>query len=861
MDRRIVLFDPSEINGAMLYGRGLSTDIHPITAFSGLSEEQKKEVLELALGEGDGVMLVGGNAFKWLREYIHFGVRGENYMDCSKLYRLSLEGGSFAKCCPGLPEKKDVEEFMSSEFTKKVDFSWFKYKNITDFPGAIRFLDWLDSLPGDADFGFDYETSGMPHIKDGFYVSGCSIVTNQGYIGAYISWTDIRHTSTPEEYEYFKTRLGDFLEQRQRRIWTYNMTFEFQVSKRELGRDLMNLADSSVYNILEGLNYKKLSLKFAGQYFIKASVWDAEFDHISDLIDSMLFEEVGKLKKDKHKVLKVGITDFKDTPEWKELERRYPDDIEEMERLMIEFWPNSQFMAISSRILAKYCCLDSLVTLLIHEQEKQNYTEVAIETFLDNLRLACRLHSVGINKDEPLREEYSRYATKMMDFGITYCAEAWCYIKMRKHEKKMASIKKYNPTAVKLLNENAFFQGNPVEIAKYLLTENVDKMDTNELGLDVGSLMMKYGEDFAIDMEKMLREVMTEIGMIKPDRKTGQMVVKEKITENVQRKRKILEVMGQKLSGYLGIDKLKLGERHIELEKYLYYERAYKELTKVGTNQLGDINNIPDQIYAFGRTWNNLDYAMYINEQYFYCTSPISNDEIISDLTELYKTQISYLVMLSECVQQLPGQDKFYEARGINNIDQAYSDFMMYWEQVMTKGVPIENTPYPLKSYEVALNIYNNPKCDEVKEIWGLDGFSIIEKFFGYTSDKNSIEDYCKPFDESDLNNDLYFIRKFFVLMALFKKYNKLYTTYVSKEGMFGQTDKWVIDDPESHIILREADPNEPGASLRMNLHFNCMEKSSKRWASAVHTIPAKQSMKAIIKAYPGCLLSYFDIN
>ena len=107
MDRRIVLFDPNEINGAMLFGSGLSTDIHPISAFNSLSEEERKETLRLALGEGDAVMLVGGNAFKWLREYIHFGVRGENYSDCAKLYRLSLEGGVYAKCCPELPTRKD----------------------------------------------------------------------------------------------------------------------------------------------------------------------------------------------------------------------------------------------------------------------------------------------------------------------------------------------------------------------------------------------------------------------------------------------------------------------------------------------------------------------------------------------------------------------------------------------------------------------------------------------------------------------------------------------------------------------------------------------------------------------------------
>ena len=861
MDRRLVLFDQNEINPALLYGRGLGSDFLPLSAFNGLDNEQIKEAMGLALGDGDAVMLVGGNAFKWLREYIHFGVRGENYVDCSKLYRLSLEGGIFAKCCPGIPEKKDVEEFMSPEFTKHVDLSWFKYKCICDFQGAIRFLDWLDSLPEDASFGFDYETSGMPHLKEGFYVSGCSIVTNQGWIGAYISWTDLRHNSTPEEYEYFKKRLGDFLEARQKNIWTYNMTFEFQVSKRELGRDLMDLADSSVFNIMDGMNLKKYSLKFAGQYFLKVDQWDAEFDHISDLIDSMLFEVVGKLKKDKHKELKVSLSNYKYTPEWQELTKRYPGDIAEMESLMEEFWPNSQLMAISSRLLSIYCCRDSLITLMIAEQEKPKYTKIAVETFLDNLRLACRLHSCGINKDEPLREVFAKDATKMMDFGITYCAESWCYIKMEKHRKKMANIKKYSPVSIQLLNENAFFHGDTVEIAKYLLSRNIDTMDTNDLGLNTGSLMLQYGEDFASDLENILRECMIEAGMIKTDRK-GNTVIKEKIgVKDIGRKKKLLELMGEKLKPLLGLDKMKLGEKHIELEKYLFYERAYNELMRVSSTQLYDINNIPDTIYAFGQAWDNLGYANYVNETYFYCTSPVSNDEILADLTELYKPHMCFLVMLSECVQQLKDQDKFYQARGITNISQAYTDFMTNWEEVATKGTPIEQTPYPLKSYDVATTMFNNPKADEIKELWGLDGYSVIEKYFGSISSQSEIEGYCKIFDGADFNDDFYFLRKFFVLMALFKKYNKIYTTYVSKEGMFGQLDNYVIEDPVSHIVIREADPEEPGAKLRMNVHFSCMEKKSCRWSSSIHTLPSHLSLKSIIRAYPGYLLSYFDIN
>ena len=411
-------------------------------------------------------------------------------------------------------------------------------------------------------------------------------------------------------------------------------------------------------------------------------------------------------------------------------------------------------------------------------------------------------------------------------------------LKMRKHAPKAASIQKYSPLAVQLLNENAFFNGDTTEIAKYLLTGNVDRMDTNDLGLDTGSVMIKYGEQFAVDLESMVRAGMVDSGMIKTDRK-GNTYVKEKLGEkDVSRKKKLLEYVGNELYTYLGIKKLKLGDKHTELEKYLYYERAYNELMKVSQTQLNDINNIPDSIYAFKQRMTTLDYANYVNENYFYCTSPLANDEIIDDMMELYKTHLVFITALSECVQQLNDQDKFFENRGITKVEDGYSDFMHYWELVCNGTAP-DQTPYCSKMYQEAIRFYNSPKEDAVKELWGIDGFAVLERFFGGISDKDNIDSYCTPFSEHDLDNDFYFLRKYFVHLALFKKYNKLYTTYVSKEGMFG-TDGWVIDDPESHVIIRDADPSEPGASLRMNLHFSCMEKKSTRWASPAHTIPLR---------------------
>lgn len=849
MNKRLVLFEPNEINGAQLYGIGLTCPIHPVTAFQG---REKNEILNfLDLHETDAVMLVGGNAFKWLREFYHFGVRSENYADCSKLYRLSLEGGSFAKCCSKIPSPKEVQEFLDPNFTVPRDFSWFKYKILHTYTDSIRFLDWLDSCDPDTNFGFDYEASGMAWDK-WFEISGAAICTKN--YGGFISFTDLRHNSSTQEYQTILQRLGNFLKARMKNIWTYNMTYEFQVSHRMLGVDLYNLSDASVFNILDGEHMKKYSLKWTAQRILGVTVWDTEFDHISDLIDSMLYHVVGKLKAEKHKELKVSPSNFKNTEEWKELCQRYPSYVQEFESLILEYWGN-EFMCIPSDILGKYCCLDSFYTLMIYEAKKTQYTQLAIDTFMDNLRLACRLHSCGINEDENFRNQYNIYSKKMMAWGITYCAEARCKIKMNKHSKKMANINKYNPISAKLLHKNIFFNGNTVEIAKTILSQHIDTMDTNDLGLNTGSLMLEYGEDFASDLEGMLRDAMRESEMIKTNKKTGQEYVKSKIDDGVIRKKKLLQIMGDKLITYLGIDKMKLGPKHEELEKYLYYERAYNELMKISRNQLGDIENIPEQIYAFGKNMDLLEYSTYLTKNLFYCTSPQENDEICLEFAQLYPSESVYLAALNESVQQLDGADKYYEKRGIKDIETAYLDFMKEWQKVDATGQ--SSQLYPDKMFTLAYQFYQNLGCDEVKQVWGdFSGYLAQEQFFKYVKDQ--YQDYSKPFEENDLNNNLFFMRKLVLNYLLFKKYAKVLSTYI--DGLLAQ-DKWVIEDPKTHIIIREADPEEPGAVKKLLAHFQCMEKSSKRWSSGYHTLPSKSDIRNVVCSYPGCLLTYFDIS
>ena len=874
MYRRIVLVDQEETkNYASLFGRGFGNNIYTLQALQSMDEENLKKFL--TFGEGEAIMLIGAEPFRFLKQYYHFGIRSENYYDCSKLRRLSIEGGAFVKEVLDIPTDEEINDFLDPDFTKKVEFPGFKQYIIHTYQDAISFLDTIDSLPLDTDLGFDYEASGMP-LDVWFEISGASIAT-ENYSG-FISFTDIRHQVGKEssEYQYLLKRLGEILVKRMSHVWAYNMQYEFQVSHRMLGVDLYNLCDASVVNTMDGNHMKKYSLKWTGQNVLEVNTWDVEFDKISDLIDSMLFTEEGKLKKDKHQVLKVDQTNFDQTPEWAELIRRYPQYESEFRSLILEYWGNA-FMCIPSEILGYYCNLDAFYTLMIYKKRQNDYSQDCWNVNLDNIRLGCRLMSSGLYIDEPFRAKYENYCHEMMAWGITYCAIARCYVKMQKHQALANNIKRYKPVAVKLLEDGQFYQGDIMEITKNLLYNNLDTMDTTETGLNEGKIAMKFGDKFASELVDIVKAAMCEVKM------------KGKIDEGIKRKKKILTVISEKLIPIIGLDKIKLGEKHNELEKYMYYQRAYKELLRVSGNQLCDIQNIPDKIYLFGKYMSLLEYADFVSDNYFKCKSPLENDEIAYEFTMLYRPQTSFLAAMIESTQQLPETDKFYSSRGITDINVGFNEFMKEWENYFKNGHLSQL--YPEKAFTLALEHYQSPKkekdtkkskegnpvyiyncSDKVKEMWtDFNGWTAQAQFFPDMA--GQYKSYETMFDPTDMQDDFYFMRKLTLNYLLFKKYSKLNSTYVGSDGMFKKNNRFVIEN-EDHIPLRYADPTEPGAVEKCFVHYEVQTKSSKRWSSGFHTIishgdckdvlcppPVKDEFGNIIPGKHNQFLTYFDIS
>lgn len=758
MNKRIVLLDSEEVNVLNYIGCGLPS-YYTIQDLSQIPSQSRDHILDL--GPGDAALLIGGGAFKYLREKYHFGIRGENYFDCSQLDRLSIEGGGFVKVLPvdRLPLKEEVDMFMSSDFTRERDFSYFRSAITHTYEESKPFLNYLLNLPQGTPLGFDYEASGMP--MDVFYeITGASLATSTNAV--FFSFSDIKRDCLgrgPEgerDWKEFLQVFGQVLIKHQKSMWTFNLQYEQQATWRYFGLDL-EFCDSGVFNIIEAFHMKNYSLKWTAQRVLKATVWDTDFDRLGELFEEMYFtteqDPSVKGKKGQKKVLKVTPENYDKTSEWAEINRLYPGYEREFRQLISEYF-GQPFMNIPSDILGKYCNLDAFYTLEIYLETKDKYSQDCIDVFLDNLRMGAVLHSCGMYKDEAFRQEYDKYCIKMMTYGITYCSTARCKMRMDGHRKKANRLEDYDPFARLLIERVEFFGGNAMDITKNLLVTNLDpsiKYDPNLgnesglTGLDLGGMMMKYGMeyyDYIVAIDEALREVLIETKNNKPkqqyketlvvNKKTGETKPKRvkdgtwtvqygPIDDSICRKKKILDLMVPKIAKIIGLDKIDLGQGHQELEKYIFYKKSYEEFLKVW-DQLrpGGINAVPDSLVFEGKTWTDLlEYSDYVSDKWFKCKSPEENDTIITELTKAFRNETVFLSCIGESFQQMSGEYKFYENLGIKDINTAFGHFLGELSDWATdlknakKGLPSvrpQGYSYPQKVFDLAGQFLKNSK-------------------------------------------------------------------------------------------------------------------------------------------------------
>ena len=876
MNKRILLIDDDPELGVDLYkwfGFGKIL-MYTVSQLKGLSDLERDGILKL--GPGDGAVLVGPEAFEIISNRYHIGIRGENYFDCSQLRRIGLDSGAFIKVCheKDVLSQNELAYFESDAFVLKREFKDYTWEIVKTPGSAIQRLGAMNQLRSDVKVGFDYETSGMPMEID-LMITGAALCANRHSV--FFSFLDIRENSTDKEFSEFIYAFGYVLRKYAESIWVYNVQFEQQVTWRFFGIEC-EFNDASVYNVMDGLHSKNYSLKWSTQRLIGGGdtvtpslqnmpdnggivPWDTDFDRLEELLDSMYYvvQQIPgtKGKKNTERVLKVTPSDYQNTPEWKEICMRYPKYIGEFERLINKYF-GRPFLNIPSDILGYYCCLDAFYTVEIPIENECRYPGICHEIFLNNQRLGALLHRGGMFKDENFRLAYNEECKHSEAYGITYAATCRCKWKMDKHSKKMADPKKYNPLWLKLMDRQEFYNGDPLEITKTLLSSNIN--DSYDTGFDEGKFMMTYGEDFTLFMKSTLETRMKEIKF------------KGKIDESIIRKKKLLGLVSGDLKNYLKLPD-SLGNKHIELEKYMWYERAYKSFLKIWKNGL-TIDNVPDKIWFLGKVWDRDDYTEYVLENFFKCSSPIDSAEITGELIDLFPSQTTFLTTIYAGINKLPGGKNFYSNLGITNVEDGYKHFMnewqIWWNNTDGAGVttyPVGFNPtYPnevfIDAYRYWSSITNKKKAveEDLTTTWdSFDGYLKQSTYFSFKNDYKLME---QPYSENDWNLPVFdFIRKLVINIMYYKKYRKMRTAYTDETAMFKATDRLVMVDPKTLMPIRDAAPNEPGSVIKMFPKYEVMKKETKRWSSGYHTIISHSDVKDVISAPPGYLLTYFDIS
>lgn len=893
MNRRIIIVDDDPdlgINFAQFFGMGLGNEVYKVSdlvgskklKLPGMSADERFQIFG-DLGPGDGVLLVGPGAFPVLQEWFHFGIRGENYYDCSRLKRLGTSGGFFVKTVyheTDLPLSQElVNFFMSPEFCVVRDLGEGGIHKIVHTPEEAReFLLYFKNtiLPGTI-LGFDYEGSGMAMDRE-YYITGAAISIPEARSTVFFSFTDIEENSSPEQFQQFLEDFKEVLILHEKSLWVYNAGYEAQVTWRTFGVEL-DFPDASVFNYIQGLNSKRYSLKWSIQRILGGGTekavylgeqdrggvlpWDTEFDDLETTLGNMFYETIlGKTKKDTIRRLKCSIDTYMSTPEWAEIVSRYPDFIDDF-RHLIENPRNfgNPFMCIPSEILGEYCCRDAYYTGLVPLELAGKYSDLCVSTYQGNLSLGHKLMRGGLYIDDEFRLRYDKYCDQMMLSGILFCAQYMTSIKMEKHKKKANKLSSYPPLCQTLINRGEFYLGDIKEITKTILSKNTS--DATETGLDDGRLLLNYGQDFAEWLIDLAKTKMAEIKF------------KGKIDQTIVRKKKLLGLIAPEIGVKIGLDQVKLGTKHEELEKFLYYQKGMKVLGYIAS-QIQDINNMPEtiRITPSGPESSLAEVAEWIMNNYYRCSSPIDNDALVQEMYKRFTLETVFLASIGKEMNKLTGEKKFYANLGITDPANAF----LHWSQEYnifackmngTAEVPVGyQFQYPGDLWFTAQEyLKQGTGNDAVKDIWGAwKGYDIQDDYFEVSGNWQEMH---TPFTPQFLNEDSFKqMRIFLINLLLYKKYSKIKKTYIN--GLFCDNSKYVIDTP-ALMPLRDADPSEPGAVKKCFVKAEVLLKETKRWSSPFHVIPSHQDSKACVGTptfinpqtgkKTATFLSYFDIS
>lgn len=500
--------DPYQVDGAPFNERYYIGDI---------SDEK---ILEIFSKDTNRVLILGQEVFDRVTKLVHFPIRKAKFGNLFGLNALTLSSGCKVKCqdswnkiyCQSIFRESWIQSICPDEPVVSKKFKEYKGEAVT----ALRKLISEDK---GRDFGFDYETSGMPnkdinsqnwrYIKlqgrvpqittysgKTFHITGVSIC-NMDRESYYYDFLSIM--KSPEAQQFFDD-FKEFNEKHSEGCWVYNAHFETAVSYF-LFHKFFIYQDASVVNYIEGRHMHRQSLKLTTQRILKIRSWDDAFDDLVDKLNYLL-SDAFQTNWEKGTVIQDGVEYiWYQSPYFADAFRPYGEDmIPEAMELAKESFMNP-FMCIPSEILGTYCNVDSYSTLELARYMRDKYSKACIDVFTANLRFHVYLNSTGNFIDSQEYKRQKDIANKASNWGMLILWQALTKLEIQQykdcHEESTESAAKGNDILMWCLNNSVpYVQDNKQMLSKMLsVCMNWDY----ELQLDTNKLHEAFPWDYSYD--------------------------------------------------------------------------------------------------------------------------------------------------------------------------------------------------------------------------------------------------------------------------------------------------------------------------------------------------------------------------
>lgn len=820
---------------------------------------------------------------------IHVGLRGARWSVAKDIPIITINGVR----CIFVTDKEDPKwDLITSEAYKDELVQPLMNFDIIDLMDPTL-EECLDKVDGELS-GWDYETRGFP-MEIGFKPLGFSISCKD--YGVYI---DFRHyTDYRTRPEFLK--LKQFLLRNQKNLITYNCAFE--------QRCFVHMFDSWIYPLdamaaafTENIH---TNLKALAQMKLHIPSWDDELDYEMKLLDE--YNKTGN----KDLVKKVL-----------ENRKRLDPDADLSLYKSIKEGAGNVWEQCYPPALAKYCILDSYYTLLCWEKLAPLHTEECLDVFHKNFYHNTYLKTYGmpvrvdvLNKLVPENRLLNKNAEMILNrmygelleatYGNVKYDEVLSPIQIKMIELGRSDL--LNQDSVKVLKElckECFESDDPTILnsiygkdATVTILSTVSENDlrsrkiwtelVKRLGLDTGiqnparDFNLKFNKDY-LDMIPMYNSLSIMKSPIKNMPKISKyrrffiynedrpMRLKNKKFEN------FIEEMPQDIKDWI-VDWI--SPENLEYIESSYNPKFFKWKDPEYTRSKGDWNKYLD---AVGRAEYSDQYRGFSKGNFIWYREWIPFRSICDLIKyrsekEIYNQMDNYtsyeeMPEYPEPMISLTSEEDGFQL--LDLLELNYSDFMRRSYYLSEQNFKYSNWTNSADEYlnkEVDLSnfidireaIYPGEKSLRnamMDKWWGFNTFAIIysgdllkKGYYKYGSDKLTLPPV----------SDLKFY--FMVLQFLSLKFgsDKQDSPYMNGNNGFNAARYKVVEETDQY---KSIDPNEKGEFFKVN--FQACEKSTGRWSSFYHTLPAHQphDENYALGLTPkqmeeGRIISYFDIS